>query len=235
MPDRTSLPDHRVEVAARKRAEMRARLLDATLRAFGQAPGRTPVIDDVVKAAGVSRGAFYRHFRSVEEAQQALSQAQSDQMTREALAVYDLLKEPWRRFAVGFRLFLKRAGMDPVWASFVAQAAATADQLLVTELLRQDLRRGRELGQFAIADLDAAVDFLMNASVGGIRALGRGVAEPERYIDECVRMALAALGCSPAMQAQGVAFSRSYLDGWRMRQAGEDALPFVPFEDGGRG
>lgn len=220
-------PDHRVEVAARKRALMRARLLDATLQVFASASGSTPGIDDVVKAAQVSRGTFYLHFRTVDEALQALSQAQSDQMTEGTLAVYDLLKEPWQRFSVGFRLFLKRAHLDPLWASFVTRSVAASDQLLVTALMREDLRRGREAGQFRFNDLRVALDFMMSASIAGIRALGQGVPNPESHMDDSLRMALAGLGCTPALGERGVKFSRSYLVGWKVKAPGEEGPAFA--------
>ena len=110
-------------VAAKKRALTRTRILEATTKVFACAGDRTPVIEDVVRAAGMLRGSFYLHFQSLDEALRALSQAQSDQMTRDILPVYDLLKELWQRFSVGFRLFLKRAQHDPDWASFVTRSS----------------------------------------------------------------------------------------------------------------
>ena len=113
----------------------------------------------MVRAAGVSRGSFYLHFKSLDEALRALSQAQSDQMKRDILPVYDLLKEPWQRFSVGFRLFLKRAQQDPDWASFVTRSSTASDKLLVTAYMTKDLRFGRDCGQFSFADLAVPVDF----------------------------------------------------------------------------
>lgn len=218
--------DHRIEVAARKRAQMRVRLLDATLKVFADVSRGPPTIDDVVKMARVSRGTFYLHFQSVDDALQALSQAQSDQMSRGAMEVYDLLKEPWQRFSVGFRGFLMRAHLDPLWASFVTRSVAVSDQLLVTTLMREDLRRGQEAGQFVFNDLRVAVDFMMSASVAGIRALGQGVPDPEGYMDDSLRMALSGLGCSSALRERGVRFSREYLAGWKMKSPGDEGPPF---------
>src|SRR3546814_12397923 len=62
-------PDFRIRVAADRRERMRARLLDAVLDLYQ--PGRGGahlVIDDVIQAAGVSRGTFYKYFDSLEEA-----------------------------------------------------------------------------------------------------------------------------------------------------------------------
>ena len=112
-----------------------------------------------MRAAGVSRGSFYLHFKSLDEALRALSQAQSDQMKRDILPVYDLLKEPWQRFSVGFRLFLKRAQQDPHWTSFVTRSGTALDKLLITAYMTKDLRFGRDCGQFSFADLAVPVDF----------------------------------------------------------------------------
>lgn len=219
--------DHRVEVAARKRAATRKRILEATVKVFAAAGDRMPVIEDVVREAGVSRGSFYLHFQSLDGALRALSQAQSDQMTRDILPVYDLLKEPWQRFSVGFRIFLKRGELDPHWASFVTRSNAASSELLVTSYMREDLRRGRELGHFAFVDLDVAVDFMMGASTAGICRLGLGVADPDGYIDESVRIAHAGLGCSSRLCERGVKFSRDYLKGWRIGQPGEAFASFA--------
>ena len=231
--DAQSRPDHRVEVAARKRALTRTRLLDATMKVFAGVVDRMPVIEDVVRMAEVSRGTFYLHFLSVDEALHAVSQAQSDQMTRDILPVYDILKEPWQRFAVGFRLFLKRAYADPAWASFVTRSNTDSDKLLVTAYMKEDLRLGRENGQFSFADLTVAVDFMMGASVAGIRTLGLGIADPATYMDESVRMALVGLGSSSRLCERGVKFSREYLDGWRTGHSGEVGSSFSATQTSG--
>jgi AcrR family transcriptional regulator len=227
--DAAKSPNHRAEVGAKKRAATRTRILEATIKVFAGAGGRAPVIEDVVRVAGISRGSFYLHFQSLDEALRALSQAQSDQMTRDILPVYDLLQEPWQRFSAGFRLFLKRAHADPDWASFVTRSSSASSELLVTAYMKEDLRRGQECGQFSFADLNVAVDFMMGASTAGICALGLGVADPEAYMDESVRMALTGLGCSSRHRERGVKFSREYLDGWRI---GHSSDAFSSFPEG---
>ncbi|AME27141.1 hypothetical protein AXG89_24760 (plasmid) [Burkholderia sp. PAMC 26561] len=48
--------DHRIVVAEKKRMLMRTRLIDATMRVYGNSENATPVIDDVISEAKVSRG-----------------------------------------------------------------------------------------------------------------------------------------------------------------------------------
>ncbi len=159
---------------------------------------------------------------TLDEAVHALALTLSDQMTTDILPVYDLLKEPWQRFSVGFRLFLKRAAADPTWASFVTRSSTTSNKLLVRTYMQEDLRRGRIDGQFTFGQLEVVVDFMMGASVGGIAALGLGMKDPEAYMDESVRLALVGLGCPNRQVERGVKFSREYLDGWSI---GDDRFP----------
>jgi len=217
--------DHRVEVAARKRALTRTRILDATIQVVASAGHQHPVIEDVVKAAGVSRGSFYLHFQSLEEALRAVAELQSDQFTRDILPVYDVLKEPWQRFSVGFRIFLKRAQADRIWASFVTRSHAMSAKLLVGTYMREDLRRGLELGQFSFSDIEVTVDFMLGASAAGIYTLSAGVDDPNDYIEHSVRMALTGLGCSSSLRERAVKFSRTHLHGWKMGNVFLDVDP----------
>ena len=79
------------------------------------------VIDDVVKTAAVSRGSFYKHFTSLEEALDAIGRDLADEMTIGLMPVYDVLSDPSHRLAAGFQLFQWRAAFDPVWAHFVSR------------------------------------------------------------------------------------------------------------------
>lgn len=206
--------DHRVEVAEGKRERMRARILDATMRVFAKQSLARPVIEDVVREAGVSRGTFYKYFNSLDEALIAVGQELTDQFTRDILPVYDVLKEPWQRLSVGFRMFLVRALLDRKWAAFVTRMEVWPHESLVAHYMSSDLRLGKAQGQFIFEDLDAATDLLMGASAGGIQAIRRGVANPPSYIDAAVRMSLRSLGCNKARCDEGVRFSQAHLTAW---------------------
>jgi AcrR family transcriptional regulator len=216
--------DHRVEVAERKRAKMRALLVDATMRVHADFSGRMPVIEDVVREADVSRGTFYKYFASLDEALGAVGHELSDQMTTDILPVYDVLKEPWQRFSVGFRLFLTRALLDRKWAGFVTRMDAWTHDSLVAKYMSNDLKKGREQGQFTFHDLDCTTDLLMGATAGGIQALRRGVPDPVKYIDAAVDTGLRSLGCSTDRCAEGVKFSSTYLREWLSGQLGVASL-----------
>ena len=73
--------DHRLRSARRKRERMRAHLLDAVLVTYpGDEPGTPAVIDDVIRHANVSRGTFYKYFRSLGEAVEELAAQLADEL-----------------------------------------------------------------------------------------------------------------------------------------------------------
>lgn len=207
--------DHRVAVAELKRKKMRALLVEATLRVHAEYRGRRPpVIEDVINEAQVSRGSFYKYFNSVDEAVGAVGHELSDQMTTDILPIYDVLKQPWQRFAVGFRVFLVRAMLDPAWAGFVTRMEAWSHDSLVAKYMSQDLKDGLKAKQFSFVNLTCTTDLLMGASAAGIQALRRGVDDPQFYIDAAVSLGLRALGCDDIRCRDGVAFSTLHLQRW---------------------
>jgi AcrR family transcriptional regulator len=214
------LPDHRVEVAARRREKMRARLLDATLAVFIRETKTAPDIGDVVTCAKVSRGTFYLHFQTLGDALQALVQQQSDEMTRACLPFYDMLQEPCQRFAVGCRLCFMRASQDPQWASFMTRAVPLDNKQLLVGYMHEDLKQGKRVGQFNYMNEHVALDIELSTLIAGIGALGKGVSDPESYIDECIRIALTGLGCEASRCEQSLRFSRKHLDGWTWVRTG---------------
>lgn len=231
MPSQTSRPrsaaatsDHRSRNAERKRVQMRARILMATLQVHADRPLGQPVIDHVIQEAGVSRGTFYKYFDSLDQALLAVGRELSEQFVLDLLPVHDALTLPWQRFAVGFRLFLMRAAQDPLWAAFVSRVEVWPRDSLVGRKMVEDVRNGHAQGFFTVADADAAAEFLKGASLGCIQALRQGVAEPQTYIDGAVRMGLSALGCEPALTERGVAYAARYLDGWTPRRVGVAAV-----------
>ena len=206
--------DHRSIVAEKKRALMRTRLLDAAMRVFADDSHPAPVIDDVIREAQVSRGTFYNYFDSMDQIVSAIGQAFSDEMATGVLPIYDVLSEPWQRASVGFRVFLLRALLDRKWAGFLVRVDAWPRNSMVDTYMSADLENGLKKGQFAFDDVRVAADFLMGASVKTIQSIRQGVPDPNAYMDAAVRMALASVGCSAELAAQGVAFSTAYLHDW---------------------
>lgn len=211
---RPLIADHRIETAQKKRELMRRRIIDATTRVYAYRGAEAPVIEDVVRAAQVSRGTFYKHFNSLDEALVAASIEANDRMIRDILPLYGFLKEPWQRVSVGFRLFLLRAWKDPKWAAFITRMDAWPHESLIAAYMLEDFQRGVAAGQFHMTDPMVATDFVMGALAGLTQTLRCGGVDACTYIDNALLVMLQTFGCTPELRDQAEAFSRKHLHEW---------------------
>ena len=193
-------PDHRTRVGQERSARTQSRIVEAALRVFAERGPDAPVIDEFVQAAGVARGTFYNHFKSVDE----LLHATSAWTTREVVeAVQDAmggLEGPTLRLGVGLRLFFAHALRDPLWCRFVARVW----KLGGLELPARDLEEGIRLGHFRVPGREAARDLLF----GGIREALQRIGErrvPPSFGDEVAELCLQALRAEPRRIAAALA------------------------------
>ena len=159
---------------------------------FAERGPDAPVIDDFVQAAGIARGTFYNHFKTVEE----LLDATSEWTTREIVeaieqAMTAASRVPTLRLGVGLRLFFAHAQRDPVWCRFVARVW----KLGGLELPMRDVEAGHPLGHFRVPSREAAR--AMSCSVRCVRSArahrrGRRTAGVRRSVAEICLYALRA-------------------------------------------
>ena len=90
------------ESTLRRRQNTRARLIAAAEDVFTDKGLRRVTVDDLVGAAGFSRGAFYSNFSSIEEVFYALFRAQSEQMLDTVRSLLD--ETPDDEFSIGLLL-----------------------------------------------------------------------------------------------------------------------------------
>ncbi|NMM04097.1 TetR/AcrR family transcriptional regulator [Paraburkholderia sp. RP-4-7] len=209
---RTLQEDHRTIAARKKRDAMRVRILNATMEVFAERKKLSTSIEDVVKAADISRGTFYKHFASLEEALIAVGKEVTDRMTLDILPVYDVLTDPLQRVSTGMRLFLARALTDRRWAGFVVRAELIPHESILLDYIYHDLRAGAAEAKLHFDDVTAAADSVMGATVEGMRTimLGRSK-DPQAYISSVIRITLRGLGVPYAAADVATAFSHSYL------------------------
>lgn len=187
--------DFRVRAARRKRERMRARLLDATMDVCGRVgPGQQAVIDDVIRAADVSRGTFYKYFASLDEARRALGQHLTNELVDSVGAMFAEVADPVQRTAAGWILIMARAAGHPAWGAFVVRTEQfNADSELLAAI-RRNTTAGQRSGAFRIEQLDAAIDFQLGVALEGMRRLLRDPADASDYILATTTMGLRGLG-----------------------------------------
>lgn len=193
----TDKPDHRVEVARKRREAMRARIVAATMTACSVNPKTVPSIDEVIQVAGISRGAFYRYYTSTPEVIEEIGVTLANELADAIQSIYDTLTDPLQRACVGTFLVMGRALHDPEWASFILRGDLTIHESRVTDYIRQDMRSGLDAGYFRLVNVEWAAEFLMGMNLTAIRGMMvRKDQEKDKYRHEAVRFVLRSLGVS---------------------------------------
>ncbi|QUT07181.1 TetR/AcrR family transcriptional regulator [Sphingobium phenoxybenzoativorans] len=196
-PDKQPAEDHRIRNARRRRERMRTQLLEAVLAVYpGEDPSAPAVIDDVIRHAGVSRGSFYKYFRSLEEAVAELGSKFADELAEAYSSMYANVDDPAIRAATGFQLFLARAYLDSRWGSFVCHLNHLNRNAGMLRRIRMDLDAGLAASIFSIDDMDVALDLVIGAKIEGVRHLINGGGS-RRYIEAMATMILKSLGLAP--------------------------------------
>ncbi|MBC7858207.1 MAG: TetR/AcrR family transcriptional regulator [Burkholderiaceae bacterium] len=190
--------DHRHRVAAERRGRMRSRLLRSALRLIADKGPAATSIDDVICAAGVSRGTFYKYFPSPEALVRELAAEIANELVRitdSALYGHD---DPAVMVARGLRLVASLAIRHPPVAGFLVRVGWSAQQgSNVLEFVRRDIEKGFELGRFKRMPLEMAANLVAGATLGAIqRMLETGGAED--FSEQAAAVALRALGVEPA-------------------------------------
>ena len=211
----TKYQDHRSRVAKEKRDAMHTRLLEATMVVFANKSKVTPSIELVVQQAGVSRGTFYKHFSTLDEALVATGQYLTDEMTVGMFPIYDAVEDAIDRVSTGMRLYLTRAALDNKWAAFVSRAELMPSHSLLLQHLASDLNRGESAKEFSLVSPVAARDLVTGLTFEAMKGfvLGR-IANPAGYIDASITLVLRAFGVDAMRCKAAVDFSRNHLATW---------------------
>ena len=217
MPPLTFVPtereDHRTVAARKKREIMRTRILRAIMVLYSDRSKISTSIEDVAREADISRGTFYKHFTSLDEALIAVAREVTDQMTMDMLPIYDAVADPVNRVSTGLRLFLTRALTDHRWAAFVLRAELVAQESVLLKYMMKDLRAGALDGVMEFDNLQAAADSVMGATIEGIRTiLLKRTKDPSQYIDSTIRITLRSLAVDKRRAQKAADTSRELVD-----------------------
>jgi AcrR family transcriptional regulator len=163
MPEAPLREDHRRRVAAEKRVRMRRKLIENALLVFAEKGVDASVIEDVIKAADVSRGTFYNYYRT-----------NAENETRDN-------PSPAARICTGVRLYLRAAQQFPLFARFVARLGLAAVGLdnLVYKYLPAHLEEGMATREFASMPMPVAVDIVLGSVLTAVRRIAANEAGDE--------------------------------------------------------
>ena len=209
--------DHRHRVARERRARMRERLIAATKDVYSRsAGGRRPVIDDVIRAADVSRGTFYRYFDTLDEVLTEIGHSAASEMLLSYDRLFGPLEDGAVMLATGPLMALARAAMDPAHGAIISHADMV-DRISGDDPRRQlvyrSLNKGREQGVLQFDAIEAAFDLVIGTSVESAKRISRTGQLDGAAIRETVMMILLGLGMKRPAARRVVASAWQLLQG----------------------
>jgi AcrR family transcriptional regulator len=188
----------RALAAERKRSRTRAALIQAAMGVIAEKGPDAPSIADFVAAAGVSRGAFYNYFPTLEALIVAVKTEVAATLDRELEAALIRVEEPAERLARAMLRFIDVGASDPVWGWVFLKLESTPlpSPGRAQERFRRDFEAGLKAGRFQPTSLYAGYSLAAGAVRMAVRAILSGA--PHECGAETVRLVLIGLGLDAA-------------------------------------
>jgi AcrR family transcriptional regulator len=188
---------------ARRRAQTRARLLDAARTLFARQGVDATAIAEITEEADVGFGSFYNHFASKEEIVEVVLSESLEAQAKIVDALTESLEDPAEIVAVAHRYFVTQSSSDADLGRLLVRLDASHRVMTraLGERARRDLERGIVSGRFHVADADVAFLDTAGALLLVMRAVLDGDIGPEADSSHAEGL-LRILGLSPEDAAE---------------------------------
>jgi AcrR family transcriptional regulator len=199
--------DHRQRVAAERRERMRARLLASAMRLVAEKGPAATSIDDVISAADVSRGTFYKYFPSPDAMVRELAVEIANELIGMAEPVVQSYADPAERVSCGIRLVARLAIDHPLAATFLVRLGwpdARGPSMLL-DFVKRDLTEGIRQGRFTRMPISLALNIVTGAVLGATHCMLQPRCDSD-FAEQSAAAALRALGLD-ARSAELIAHS----------------------------
>ncbi len=194
----------RAEIGREKRARTRAQIVEVGVTLLGGRSHEALTVDAVVEAAGVAKGTFYYHFKSIGELAAAvgagISQSFDELLTPARLE----RRDPVERLSFAFMKFLERASADTDWARLVIQSSQSPIEfgLGVRANLKADIEEAIAQGRVSVRDVELAADIAIGIWLEVTRGIIQRGPRPGTT-SQALDATLRALGLWPALNKVG--------------------------------
>lgn len=174
---------------------MRARLLECALALSAEKGPERVTIDDVIAAAEVSRGTFYKYFDAPGSLVQELAVEVSNAVIRTMHPLVEPIDDVAERMAIGVRTVLRLVRAHPILGAFMVRAGWPVSERTQAffVVIGADLRKGIQQGRFARMHADVALNLLAGSMVGAMYSITHGRV-PRDFEDQTAGTILRALG-----------------------------------------
>ncbi len=141
----------RAEIGQERRVRTRAQLVQAGLFLFASRSIASVTVEDVTRQAGTSKGAFYSHFRRLEDLWVAVAAEVAEAFDDVARADRPGVVDPVEGIAAGCAAFISEAKRNPPRGALIAHGlwAFPTVARAAREQLNPDLRRGQSQDRLA--------------------------------------------------------------------------------------
>jgi AcrR family transcriptional regulator len=187
---------HRTASGQAQRAKTRVWIIQCAIPVFAKHGPDSPVIDDFVQAAGISRGTFYNYFQTTRELLDATMAMLSDEVIATIIPAVEGEPNPLIRFATAARMYYRKATLDPLFGQFLGSVSGVG--ALAAENARADMQEAMKAGFFKVQEIELAEAIAFGVMVFALRTSKAREGGDARAL-EVVRAILAALGVAPPM------------------------------------
>ena len=174
---------------------MRARLLASAMRLVAEKGPAAMSIDDVISAAEVSRGTFYKYFPSPDALVRELAIEIANELIGMAEPVVLSYTDPAERVSSGIRLVARLAIDHPLAATFLVRLGwpdARGPNMLL-DFVKRDLTEGIRQGRFTRMPVALALNIVTGAVLGATHCMLEPGCAPD-FAEQSAAAALRGLG-----------------------------------------
>jgi AcrR family transcriptional regulator len=206
-PETDPMLPWRFEQGKKRREETRLRLIRAALSVFAEVGSEGATIDQIIAAAGVARGSFYNHFKTIAELESAVAVFISVELSSQILTATTSQQDPAVRIATAVRYFLHMVGINRKWGWVIVRTGLTGSLGdIVRRNLLSDLVPGFSSGRFTAKNSTVAMDLILGTSLVAMQSILTNAADANHPSDVAAAI-LVALGITRA-EAEVLATAR---------------------------
>ena len=193
----------RGEIGRERRARSWRQLIEAARRLFTTRPFSSVTVEEVTRQAGLSKGAFYSHFRGLDDLWATVAAELAAEFEGVAGASRRSVADPVGRIAAGCAAFISEAQRDPSWGALIARGAWEFANVACAarERLKTDLRLAQREGRLASFSTEVGFDLVFGIVIQAMRSASEARLSPHDVPDVVLGI-LRALGLS-AEEAEG--------------------------------
>lgn len=185
-------PEGRV---ARRRAQVRQRILDAAEELMTGRGVEAVTIDEIADAADIARRSFYHHFASKHDVLVPIARARTKALNRRIDRLVAKIDDPAEVMATAMRHALRALTRDPLCRWFVLSSGLPLQRLQegLGESGMRDARRGLERGRFRFANPNV-VHLLLGGAFVAVLAARAEEKLDDADLDDAIEHLLRVLG-----------------------------------------